>query len=332
MTMENSTNQCKPDKGQLQYSEEKDGLDLSTFALDLSLKKDVPPVSPKMFMMALSPTLPASANKRGLYEEINLPVTDGQTIFAGSSAMLSPYSESNSPKRMKTESEGYHENSSQLRYNATLTNPHGVIPGIEMGAIPQQPPSPLPGLPNGAARPLTELLAMSVPHTETAQSLPIYNDAERNSLLAVPEFSTSTDDGLMTSLNPLKKTPRPFKAYPKNFPPPSDDSYTNYIKFRERVIELKRMHENTSNPRMRRVVKSPGLPTSTVEEKDPAYLERRRKNNEAAKRSREARRVKEDELAIRATYLERENAQLKENFKKLQFMYHKLYMQFCHAH
>ena len=45
--------------------------------------------------------------------------------------------------------------------------------------------------------------------------------------------------------------------------------------------------------------------------KDQAYRERRRKNNLAAKRSRDARRAKEDEIAIRAAFLEQENIQLK---------------------
>ena len=45
--------------------------------------------------------------------------------------------------------------------------------------------------------------------------------------------------------------------------------------------------------------------------KDQAYWERRRKNNLAAKRSRDARRAKEDEIAIRAAFLEQENIQLK---------------------
>ena len=45
--------------------------------------------------------------------------------------------------------------------------------------------------------------------------------------------------------------------------------------------------------------------------KDEAYWERRKKNNEAAKRSRDARRAKEDEIAIRAAFLEQENIQLK---------------------
>jgi hypothetical protein len=47
------------------------------------------------------------------------------------------------------------------------------------------------------------------------------------------------------------------------------------------------------------------------EQKDQAYWERRRKNNEAAKRSRDARRAKEDEIAIRAAFLEQENLKLR---------------------
>lgn len=61
--------------------------------------------------------------------------------------------------------------------------------------------------------------------------------------------------------------------------------------------------------------------------KDDAYWERRRKNNEAAKRSRDARRAKEDEIALRAAILEQENiklrlevSQLKQETAKLRCM------------
>lgn len=47
------------------------------------------------------------------------------------------------------------------------------------------------------------------------------------------------------------------------------------------------------------------------EKKDIAYWERRRKNNDAAKRSRDARRMKEEEIAIRAVYLEQDNMKLR---------------------
>ncbi|XP_013773215.1 uncharacterized protein LOC106458273 [Limulus polyphemus] len=49
----------------------------------------------------------------------------------------------------------------------------------------------------------------------------------------------------------------------------------------------------------------------TDDKKDEAYWERRKKNNEAAKRSRDSRRAKEDEIAIRAAYLEQENLKLR---------------------
>ncbi|XP_075891200.1 hepatic leukemia factor-like isoform X2 [Nelusetta ayraudi] len=45
--------------------------------------------------------------------------------------------------------------------------------------------------------------------------------------------------------------------------------------------------------------------------KDDKYWARRRKNNVAAKRSRDARRLKENQIAIRATFLEKENSALR---------------------
>ena len=47
------------------------------------------------------------------------------------------------------------------------------------------------------------------------------------------------------------------------------------------------------------------------EQKDNGYWEKRKKNNESAKRSREARRMKEEQIAMRVVYLEQENLQLR---------------------
>ncbi len=53
-------------------------------------------------------------------------------------------------------------------------------------------------------------------------------------------------------------------------------------------------------------------PGSCLEERrDDSYWDRRRKNNEAAKRSRDARRMKEEEIALRAAFLEQENLKLR---------------------
>jgi len=63
-------------------------------------------------------------------------------------------------------------------------------------------------------------------------------------------------------------------------------------------------------------VKSPSDTSSTTEESDRSgqksdYWEKRRKNNESAKRSRDARRMKEEQIAMRVVYLEQENLQLR---------------------
>jgi hypothetical protein len=49
-----------------------------------------------------------------------------------------------------------------------------------------------------------------------------------------------------------------------------------------------------------------------AEDKDDKYWDKRRKNNLAAKRSREARRSRENQISLRASYLEKDNALLKE--------------------
>lgn len=55
------------------------------------------------------------------------------------------------------------------------------------------------------------------------------------------------------------------------------------------------------------------LPLSSLVsiEQDDKYWARRRKNNVAAKRSRDARRLKENQIAIRAGFLEKENSALR---------------------
>ncbi|KAG0726830.1 Hepatic leukemia factor [Chionoecetes opilio] len=55
-----------------------------------------------------------------------------------------------------------------------------------------------------------------------------------------------------------------------------------------------------------------------MELKDDKYWARRRKNNMAAKRSRDARRLKENQIAMRANFLERENDTLTAELQKAQ--------------
>lgn len=127
------------------------------------------------------------------------------------------------------------------------------------------------------------------------------------------------------------KLSRPFKAYPRDplsiasFSVGNAQSAEKFEIFRLKM--LKHIHAanggnaTISNPKMRRTASRAGS-THTADGdsitnnnnsdsssglKDSAYYERRKKNNAAAKKSRDRRRIKEDEIAIRATFLENEN-------------------------
>jgi protein giant len=137
------------------------------------------------------------------------------------------------------------------------------------------------------------------------------------------------------------KLSRPFKAYPRD--PLSlaaagsildSTSAEKYSVFRKRMLE--QIHAANggnpviNNPKMRRMntkscseannnetsfeaakIEQSQKSPSSGNDKDEAYFERRKKNNAAAKKSRDRRRIKEDEIAIRAAFLERENIELK---------------------
>lgn len=130
------------------------------------------------------------------------------------------------------------------------------------------------------------------------------------------------------------KVTRPFKAYPKDplsltagFDNLLDShSSEKYAAFRKKMMDQicasNGGHATVSNPKMRRTVNTnnnnnncyisdDGKEKSEHPAKDNSYTERRKKNNAAAKKSRDRRRIKEDEIAIRAAFLERENIELK---------------------
>ncbi|KAK9727407.1 Basic region leucine zipper [Popillia japonica] len=129
--------------------------------------------------------------------------------------------------------------------------------------------------------------------------------------------SSSSSSCTSPKQNRNLKLPRPFKAYPKD--PLSvavsvatadtilgQDSGEAYAEFRKRMLSQAQSACTTTNKNMRRYSQTGSSPNN-----DPSYWEKRRKNNEAAKRSRDARRAKEDEIAIRCAFLEQENLKLR---------------------
>lgn len=184
--MENITNNYTQNSGRhLQFpSEQRNDLDSNILALDLSRKKHVtlPEITKEKITVELPQSLLANVKR---YQQINLPEEDRQTPIAGSSAMLSPYSESNSPKRMKTESSiDYYKNykiNNQLKHFAAFRR--DITPGVTM-VTPQQPS--LPVLPKEAPKIPVMMPTMSIPYVERSPSFMTNNEASRKILLAVP--------------------------------------------------------------------------------------------------------------------------------------------------
>ncbi|XP_011306910.1 protein giant [Fopius arisanus] len=217
--------------------------------------------------------------------------------FEGRTFMVTPPSESDSPKKSKYEP---------------------IYP--QMSAVPTDITHRYPLLPKALPMPLA--ICPTVPSLPINQNGGITNQIQIPVSTAYPSVMNQEVSSPLVSPETSKKAPRPFKAYPKDplaltmGPEIIYDQNSNeaYSEFRKRMLDSVRRTNEGTNIKMRRVSKSPGLPTSTMgalDDKDAAYWERRRKNNEAAKRSRDARRAKEDEIAIRAAFLEQENMKLK---------------------
>lgn len=154
----------------------------------------------------------------------------------------------------------------------------------------------------------------------------------------------ATRDGKVP--RPFKAYPRNPLNVPAAFNAPDAiidrDSSDKYHMFRKEMLDQIHAanggHPTVSNPRMRRTTAKSFVETvdqiqqcqdnnntddsmdttpsanaanDGTNMKDSSYYERRKKNNAAAKKSRDRRRIKEDEIAIRAAFLERENIELK---------------------
>lgn len=225
--------------------------------------------------------------------------------FESRTYVMTPPSESDSPKKTKFQPIFEHLNHS---VNETRLNPTYPLLSVSLPSVSRPISVPSVTRPISVPLVLPGLLSQNTNSSPMPQiQLPTSSTAHE----ALPSSTPSSDDS--------KKAPRPFKAYPKDplsitlGPDMMFDQELKkaYSDFRSRMLDsVKRTNEGT-NVKMRRISKSPMLPTSTVDEKDAAYWERRRKNNEAAKRSRDARRAKEDEIAIRAAFLEQEYIRLK---------------------
>ncbi len=152
-----------------------------------------------------------------------------------------------------------------------------------------RPPSTPTLLDNSPPQPPTELQRVN---NESLQQFSHFRDQMRNQInLARMKRRRRSDSPTSVTLSGASEDEKSMVSSPGS---PSSSLETS-------PEQLNKILSNNSNAK--KIKKD--------ETKDEAYWERRKKNNEAAKRSRDARRAKEEEVAIRAAFLEQENIQLK---------------------
>lgn len=194
--------------------------------------------------------------------------------------------------------------------------PRPALPRI---SIPTPSPSSSP-----ACRP--DLLT-TIPNFPSVSLRPLASlQADTKPLLGLPFLPTSLPFPFHPTVPQFSMKPSPHTDLAQV----NSESQRKYSEFRENMLKgVKREAEEEAYPAPLSPTPSShnsSLPLSSTpthsstpsrvakDGKDAAYWERRRKNNAAAKRSRDSRRAKEQEVHIRAKYLEQENSELRVMF------------------
>ncbi|XP_012229764.1 transcription factor atf-2 [Linepithema humile] len=277
--------------------------------LDLSCKKRVMPMLTKELVSSISL---ASSLVNQQYQQPGLPDAAQHSPIAG----IPSVSEPDLPKNTKYEPT--HDNNLINNNLPVVSSSTAMISHEQMLLL--QPRADIIHIPVATFPVVAPNIPMPYADVQFNEAINTMSPTALSQMMPSGPLSSKAESS-SPSPGLIRKTQRPFKAYPKNpyyFVDSLDylEEHEKYDQFREKVL-INMKSTASSNPKMRRVSKNFASPTSTVVEKDAAYLEKRKKNNEAAKRSRDNRKAKEDELAIRVVYLEKENMILRNKIKKL---------------
>ncbi|XP_055085393.1 hepatic leukemia factor-like isoform X1 [Periophthalmus magnuspinnatus] len=125
---------------------------------------------------------------------------------------------------------------------------------------------------------------------------------------------------LSSGLSEQRNTPSPIDPdsiqIPVGFDPDPVDLALSTVPGQE-VFDPRKRSFSTEELKPQPMIKKARKVYMPEDLKDERYWARRRKNNMAAKRSRDARRLKENQIAIRAAFLEKENSALRQEVADL---------------
>ncbi|XP_070536594.1 thyrotroph embryonic factor-like isoform X2 [Ptychodera flava] len=154
---------------------------------------------------------------------------------------------------------------------------------------------------------------LETPMSGTLPPTPPVSADEKDNNNDDPDGKNAALARILTQSKPLGGYPTPISA-PQHFIPPPPTAHTPIPGPMSPIgMDPLAAYARSRAPPKRRSSKKP----VSDEMKDDKYFERRKKNNMAAKRSRDARKMREEDVARRAAFLEKENAQLRTQLETL---------------
>jgi len=134
--------------------------------------------------------------------------------------------------------------------------------------------------------------------------------------LPTPSFAPSTSSSFL--VNRQAKTPSPpVSPFRVEYQVSEQDLALSSIPGQDISFDPRKRNFSEEELKPQPIIKKSKKVFVPEDCKDEKYWNRRHKNNFAAKRSRDARRVKENQIAMRAAYLEKENGCLRDEVNKL---------------
>ncbi|MCJ8749726.1 hypothetical protein PDJAM_G00179570 [Pangasius djambal] len=189
-----------------------------------------------------------------------------------------------------------------------------LIPSQSMqSAIPSQSSSPSPG--SSSASSISSLSSSSSSSSLLGLDVP---QVQTQGMLGSPEClhggqAVQQDPSPSSSCPPppVPSTGAPAADVMVNFDPDPADLALSSVPGQE-AFDPRQHRFSEEDLKPQPMIKKARKMLVPDEQKDEKYWNRRVKNNEAAKRSRDARRLKENQISVRAAFLERENAALRQ--------------------
>ncbi|CAL8299909.1 unnamed protein product [Lota lota] len=172
---------------------------------------------------------------------------------------------------------------------------------------------------------LFQLQYMDLEEFLTENGMGMHNNGPSSATAQVPSQTPSSDPSPSSSSSSSSCPPGPPSSVGPPPPPVADGNSDVLVNFDPDPADLALSSvpgQEAFDPRRHRFSDEELKPQPMIkkarkmlvpnEQKDDKYWSRRYKNNEAAKRSRDARRLKENQITVRAAFLERENATLRQ--------------------